>query len=178
MNKFKKFIIPGTLALSLLGATSAFAAATSSTSDTSTEVTSKHNREARKSVISERQAAHATIIENAEDLIPGSTADYEAVKSDLTTVRESISEQMDALKAKVKSGEITKEELKESLGSTFAGRGNGNKSSDEHTSNPWTNLETAIEAKDTTSAQTALDSILAHMNSRLAAMTERLEALK
>ncbi|SHH46417.1 hypothetical protein [Clostridium grantii] len=199
MNKFRNFIIPGTIALSLIGATTAFAATTDTNVDTGatkTQITAEHNgegrgtgegrkgkvgvenREARETERAARQEEQSTIIASAEELIPGATAEYEALQTELTTTRDALHEEMDALKTKVESGEITREEMKETLGDKIGGRGADMKTADEDVSHPWDDLETAVEAKDATGAQTAFDSILARMNSRLASLTERLSAIK
>jgi hypothetical protein len=206
MNKFRKFIILGTMALTLVDASTAFANTAFAHTDISVETNSttasqikddyvstgsciskkkkgKDSSKTRKEREAERlkkEKAHTAIIESAEKLIPGSTAKYTAVEKELTTVRKDLYKEIDALKTKVDKGEITKEQMKESLDNSrsIGKKGNGDKASGKKSSDLWNDLETAIKANDSTGAQTAFDAILAHKNSRLTNMKERLEALK
>jgi hypothetical protein len=200
MNKFRKFIILGTMALTLVGANTAFANTDISVETSTTASQIKDDYVSTRSCISEkkkgkdssktkkereterlkREKAHTAIIESAEKLIPGSTAKYTAVEKELTTVRKDLHKEIDALKTKVDKGEITKEQMKEALDNSrsIGKKGNGNTSSSKKSSDLWNDLETAIKANDSTGAQTAFDAILANKNSRLTNMKERLEALK
>lgn len=198
MNNFKKFIIPGTIALTIIGSSTAFAVGSPTSANRANEIGTKvtmdhrgeakgnfgerigkggfENREDSEAVRLERQKSEAAILEGAEILIPGATAKLESVQTELNTAREAFQVEMNVLRAKVENGEITREEMRESLGDKMRKRGHGINS--ERPTNPWSELESAIEAEDADAAQTAFDSILAHITERLTDMNERLSTLQ
>ncbi|GAA0180196.1 hypothetical protein SH2C18_29350 [Clostridium sediminicola] len=199
MKNFRKFIIPGTVALTILGSTTAFAVSSTTTTDTgnetTTQVTMEHrdgrggkggfkNREDKEAKRLERQEAEAAILEKSESLIPGATAEFEALKTKLDSTRETLHQEMDALREKVQNGEITREKMKETLVGKIGRRGHGPKglnadgTKTERPANPWDELESAVEADDATAAQTAFDSIIEHMTEHLTEINERLSALQ
>ncbi|GAA0181366.1 hypothetical protein SH2C18_39090 [Clostridium sediminicola] len=187
MNNFKKLIIPGTIALSVLGASTAFAAGATSTNlwnDISKGVTMEHrgslkggfeNREDREALRIERQETEGEIIKKAEELIPGVAEKIETVRTEINTAHDGMKEKIDDIKEKVESGEITREELREKLGNKMGKLGHGSK--EERAANPWSELESAIESKDKEATQTAVESILEHMNEHLTSINEKLDAL-
>ncbi len=206
MNNIKKFIIPGTIALSILGSTTVFAVtSTTDTTTTITEVTTpEHEARSARGIFGgrsgkgtrmsseeretqrlerqterlERQEAETAILESADKLVPGASNEIETTQTELTDARDAFREEMDTLREKVESGEITREEMRESLGDKIGRKGHDTrKSTPESSERPvdaWDELQSAIETEDANAVQNALDTILAHMDERLSDMNERL----
>ncbi|WP_461205648.1 hypothetical protein [Clostridium sp. DL1XJH146] len=205
MKNIKKFIIPGTIALTILGSSTVFAAGNATSTDntgdtTTTQMTQGEgqegvegrggrggkggslNSEDREGKRIERQETQAAILEDAEALVPGSIDEIEAVQEELSNSRDALQEERDALREKVESGEITREEMQETKGDKIDGRGNGSKEAkdedNDRPANSWDELQEAIEAGDKDAVLAALDSILEHMNDSLANMDEKLSVLQ